>query len=165
MTARSEIEKLIAGFGVSKPVFVISQQDDERVSFSVKDKYCPSRSDEDTSLEQIAKMHFQEVFDHREKRFVQNTDGLAIYRAVLAKIRTFYFDNSGLKSPKQSKLYRWMSGLGSVRDYDNKIGLGILLLHKYISDNRLFSSGKDGAYVVNVLAILEMMRASDENKQ
>lgn len=161
------LENIAATFGVSDPIFIAElRHTRDQIDFKVKNPYQPSADDYTDHIEHLVVGCYQERFIRQETKFVNETRCENVYRQIISEIRAVYEKYSGLKNPKQSKLYKW---LYTMQDrYNDPLFEGFISLYRYMHKNSdgqgRFNNGPDNPHVKNILTILERMKDKHEDK-
>lgn len=164
----SELERIAETFSVSKPVFVSTLKwDDDTLEFELKDRHNPIDENESDPVRALLAQHWSEVLDRRTLKYTPTVDVEKAFFELKRVVETFYLQNSPLKNPKQTKLYKWLSCNDlHVAGYKHPTVEGFIALFRYMHSEGLQNarSLSDDARVKNIIAILELMREKYEGK-
>ena len=170
------IEDIVAGFGVSEPVFVgkVDVRDGRNayIEFDLKHEYDPKTKETEDPLEiYIAENRYCENFSANLGIFRVTTNAYDISRDIEKSMLYIYEEYSPLKNPKQSKIYKWLRGLNGYRykSRNNAIDLLMIELFRYAATHATghhpsskirfqFKDEKNNPHVKNIIAILEKAR-------
>lgn len=167
------LEKIGAKLGTSRAVFVSNTDRNlDRVGeffLQIKDQYKVDLEKFTDPVERIVAQRWYESYDRNKKQFELAIGYDTIYAELVNSLTRLYTLNSGLKSPNQSKLYKWLRSMENRYNHKHKYRDGFIALYRYAAANIPMSGGgtefgKDpnSVHVKNVLAILEKMRDKDE---
>ena len=167
----TEILEAVKDFTVSRPVFRIKPSHrDNSLSVSVSDpiyKYRPEPVKGDI-ISELACAAYRENFSSHYGEFTCDTDSIAdaCMREIRASMANFLEKNLPMKSPTQSKLYRWTARELPKNSYFND---KLVSLYKYMrtfcDDGMSANKDADQKHVDNTIAILGaiMEKYNDEN--
>lgn len=158
-----EIKAMFDEFGVSEPIFKVTLSEDKSyLSLKPLNKYRPSLEGVTDPVRILAINHYSEQYSTWDKRFHKKDQSLAVYRAICSAVNKIYLQNSPLKSPKQSKIYRWLRSLSDSNNAAIQNGIITLFRYAYKNGARESSSfsfplrSKD-PHAINFLTVLEKM--------
>jgi hypothetical protein len=163
----NDLNRLASEFSASKPVFKIElKYKATYIEFNLKDKYDPKQDATDDPVSQLLASHWYENYDRDSRCFTPTVDTQKAYGVIVDKVTEFYVENSELKNPNQSKLYKWLRTQPGNQGYNCPTGDGFIALYRYINNNGLQEKcyGVENEHVKNVIAILELMRNKYEGK-
>jgi hypothetical protein len=152
---------------VSRPIFSLKiDRDGSRINaFTHRPihQYRPL-PEENNVLSELVVEHYRETFSVRNGEFT--IDQEEIIKNVMSDMRRsipkFLEKNLGMRSPTQSKIYRWTYRNLPETDYFNSI---VISLYKYMrtfcDENMLASPGKQD-HIKNTIALLEAMQEKYE---
>jgi hypothetical protein len=148
-----QLEEIAAKFGVSKAVYLAKVDDAYgTVTFTIKNKYVANYAKADDPVTRIIAAHYHESLDSARQRFVNSTNLHSTYMHIVAVVVDYYVDNSQLKNPRQSGLYKWIVKMKN--EYNHPVSEGFLALYRYIHSPTTSSA--------NTLAILGLMKEKHE---
>lgn len=153
---RAVFENIIKGLGNSEPVFEIYVSENGReVKSDLISRYNPVGT-EKNPIEKVLFATFCEDFDKNTMKYRPEAS-MMISRArseVMSAIIGFFEKNCGLKNPKQSKMYKFLT---NYRKLDEGQQEGFLYLYEYLELH-----GDQQQHIDNAMAILEAMRGKYE---
>lgn len=158
----TELYELTKDFKVSRPVFSLTlRQDGDKIATSEPlYKYEP-KPIEGNILSEMVCSAFYERFDIDSGRFTTDTEEIAdrVMQDIRCQIANFLEENLEMRSPTQSKVYRWFYRSMPNDTYFNDM---IVKVYKYMrqfthSNMREIdaSSGENNAQIKNIIALLE----------
>lgn len=104
---------------------------------------------------------FRERFIPRERRFEVDHYGIArdVTSQIVGRVQKFYENNSGLKKPRTSKLYKWLCYLdGNAED-------AVVMVYRYLTtfcNHEMQPNAAQDPNVENAIAVLEHLRSKYE---
>ena len=105
-----QLLKLTEDFSVSRPVFKLTRTDDSsRISANAHApvfQYTPT-PEEGNVLSELVCEHYREHFRNGEFKIDRNQIAISAMREIRDSMRKFLEKNLEMKSPRQSKIYRW----------------------------------------------------------
>jgi hypothetical protein len=154
-------------FGNSEPIFRVNVDDHgDAVRFTPKTKYTPSSDGVTDPVEIHMIRAYQESFDRDARRFEKDDIRPRVWSEMADFITLFYLNNSPLKNPKQSKLYKFLKILEGRYNHESYAD-GVVSLYRYIKQNANTVSRRynpDNVHAKNVLLILEKMKEAYERQ-
>jgi hypothetical protein len=153
-TANTIINGYINKFGNSKPIFKVVKEYGTELRLRPKDPYKPDPSGITDPIELAIIDRYSEYYDKTTRQYKNDISGQRIYDEIVRAMLNFYQTYSPLKSPRQSKTYKWLSYMD--RKYNDKSSAGIIYLWRYGREHN--PSSKTNPHAINMLAILEKMR-------
>ena len=157
----SELEEIVSTFKVSRPVFKLVLSSRGGIDADVRDpvyKYRPTATEGDI-IGELVISHYSETFHRASGAF--KIDPELIIRDIIGDVRSsmvkFLEMNLKMKSPKQSKVYRWV-----YRNMPNDSAFNniLIMLYKYMrsftNDDMRFTIG-NLEHANNAIAILIAM--------
>ncbi len=162
-----ELIRIAETFGKSRPVFKLTMaKDEDTINANISRpiyKYMP-KAEQGNILSELVTDHYREQFNRDSLQF--QVDEYEIAKNAMSEIRNsfpkFLEKHLGMKSPGQSKIYRWFDRSLPHDDYFND---NLVLVYKYIRsfcDVDMHST--DTKHIENTLALLKaiMEKYNDE---
>lgn len=165
----NQLEQIASTFGTSKPVFIAKlKYDDEHIELELKDPYDPSHGFEGNDPVRKLLVHrWSESLNKETKCFEGSVGFNEAYNDMRNAVVEFFIENSPLKNPRQTKLYKWLSSNDLHQmGYKHPTADGFIALFRYLhAEGYAAIQGHSSSPVTkNVIAILELMRGKYEGK-
>jgi hypothetical protein len=154
------------GFKTSKPIFRVHLGSSGRFfDAELKEVYVPEFNSTDP-VESMLKSHYSETFDKHKEIFVVNMQNMIsrTINSIEDAILEFLEKHQGIKKPKQSSLYLFVSHTLLNRNYHNTESANLILeLYRYlILNDEHIRDIENSVHKQNVLSILNLMRDTHE---
>lgn len=165
-----ELLALTENFSVSRPIFKLTKEDmHDRITVNQNDpvhRWTPI-PEEGNVLSELVCKNYNETFSTRVGEF--SIDKFAIANRSMENIRSsmakFIEKNLSMKSPRQSKIYRWYyRNLPNSDDFNE----AMVMVYKYLRsfcDEDMAATMTSQAHVDNTLALLEAIMEKYEEQR
>lgn len=162
-----ELLKIVESFSVSRPIFKVSKDRHGNLDIDLMPemRYRPTPDDENP-LSELTCTQYKEYFSTKEGKF--KYDKNAIAQTTMSMIRSsmsrFLERNLEMKSPRQSKIYRWY--YRNLPD-SNEFNDTLVMVYKYLRtfcNKDMKSTGDKVEHINNAIALLDAIMVKYEER-
>ncbi len=167
----TELLEIARTFKTSQPVFWLTLAENRNKIYASESiyKYEP-QTEEGNLLSEIVCSHYTERFDIENNRYVIDHEDIA--DRAMCDIRnciaSFLEENLEMRSPTQSKVYRWFNHRMPQDTYFNDMMVKVYKYMRQFTDHKMrelnASSGENNPQIKNIIALLEAIMEKYEQK-
>lgn len=159
----TELLSRTANLGTSRPIFELQLRDNG--SISINENYPVHKftveSKDGEILQELVASHYREQFNKLSGTFYVDKEGVA--RSCMNSIRDtmslFLEKNLNMRSPKQSKIYRWTyRAMPHTREFEDVLVMVYKYMRTFCNSSMIAYTENKEEHVKNTIALLEALQ-------